>query len=149
MDMEINIFLMDFFSLFFSCLMLGKAHWILFWPPDICNIKVVSKVHQNYPWFSTYKNDVGANQQTLKSGKQIPTTTYKLNIIYITNIPNINHYIGIKVGENQILNLQILKLCWGLLFGDGILCVVEIINIYCEAVGINILVNLTLLPTKM
>jgi hypothetical protein len=25
--------------------MLGKAHWILFWPPDICNIKVVSKVH--------------------------------------------------------------------------------------------------------
>jgi hypothetical protein len=35
---------MDFFSLFFSCLMLGKDHWILFWPPDICNIKVVSKV---------------------------------------------------------------------------------------------------------
>jgi hypothetical protein len=40
MEKEIYIFLMIFFSLFFSCLMLGKAHWILFWPPDICDIKV-------------------------------------------------------------------------------------------------------------
>jgi hypothetical protein len=32
--------------------MLGKAHWILFWPPDICNIKVVSKVH-NFYFFSS------------------------------------------------------------------------------------------------
>jgi hypothetical protein len=45
---EIKIFLMDFCSLFFSCLMLDKAHWILFWPPDICNIKVISKVHNVY-----------------------------------------------------------------------------------------------------
>jgi hypothetical protein len=51
---------------------------------------------QNYPWFHTYKN-VGANQHTLKSGKQIPTTIYKLNIIYITNIPNINHYIHVTL----------------------------------------------------
>ena len=48
MDMQIKIFLMDFFHYFFPCLMLGKAHWILFWPPDICKIKVVSKVHNFY-----------------------------------------------------------------------------------------------------
>jgi hypothetical protein len=41
-------FLNGFFLLFFSMLMLGKAHWILLWPPDICNIKVVSKVHNVY-----------------------------------------------------------------------------------------------------
>jgi hypothetical protein len=49
MDMEIKIFLMDFFS----CLLLGKAHWLLFCPPDICNIKVVSKVHIMFIFFSS------------------------------------------------------------------------------------------------
>jgi hypothetical protein len=39
----------------------------------------------------------GGNQHTLNSGKQIPTTTYKLNIIYITKISNTNHYIHVTI----------------------------------------------------
>jgi hypothetical protein len=62
---------MDLFSLFFSCLMLGKARWILFWPPDICNIKVVSKVHNVYFFSSSCQSkqshDVYFSCVTLKN----------------------------------------------------------------------------------
>jgi hypothetical protein len=36
-------FLNGFVFIIFSCLVLGKAHWILFWPPDICHKKHVEK----------------------------------------------------------------------------------------------------------
>jgi hypothetical protein len=82
---------------------------------------------QNYPWFHTYKN-VGANQHTLKSGKQIPTTTYKLNIIYITNKATINHYIHVtqlrlnniicvkylfvKIKDNNLYIIKVIVINW-------------------------------------
>ena len=69
--MHMEIFLMDFFSLLFSCLMLGKVHWILLWPPDICNIKVVSKVHNVYFFSSSCQSkqtpDVYFSCVTLKN----------------------------------------------------------------------------------
>jgi hypothetical protein len=54
------------FSLFFSCLMLGKAHRILLWPPYICNIKVVSKVHNVY-FFSSSCQSKQSPDVTLKN----------------------------------------------------------------------------------
>jgi hypothetical protein len=129
MDMKIYIFLMDLFSLFFSCLMLGKAHWILLWPPDICNIKVVSKVHNvNFLAAVVLHVCIGLYLECLLyiwylvcmwwSGSVcliLVCADWHLHFCRCGIMGNFESEVrGMEVGENQILNLQTLKLCWGL-----------------------------------